>query len=131
MHSIINDKYLEKLAYEIAKRTFEKISLEEEQEAKNVTANNLRNILDAATEALDKGVWEIFVLKTIYVARQARDYDPLYYFVRRLLRELNNVARENNLSTEQKLRLAHKTAIACVYMYTALKTGFRKLIYMR
>lgn len=135
------DVELERRGYEIAKQLFCRICIpseeeekeeeeEEEEEEKgekkkksgNLTTTNLRNMLEAARDAKRKGSWDIFKLKAIYLAREARRGDPLYRFVKELLTALTEEP-----DSERRIMLAEKTLIASIYMFNALKKGFGEI----
>ena len=127
MSSISNRRELEREGYEIAKEIFKRlyVEYEEEEEGRRLTTSNLRNMLEAAREAKKLGSYDYFRLRAAYIARQASPEDSLYVFVRRLLSEINRRGRGD----DERIELAIAALTASIYLFTALRSNFRGLIY--
>lgn len=129
MNSALDRRKFEKEGCEIAMKIFENryVESEEEVEGRRITMSNLRNMLEAAREAKKIGSYDYFKLRAAYIARDADYEDTLHYFVRRLLSEINRRGKTD----EERIELAIATLTASIYLFSALKRNFRKIIYWR
>lgn len=96
-------------------------------EEKNVTTSNLRNMLESARESREKGLYEIFKYKALYAARQADPDDELYIFVRKMISQIE----QSEIEPELRPYLCEKVCELSIYYLTAIKAGFRRLLYPR
>jgi len=97
----------------------------EEDEEKEITTGNLRNLLMIAREAKEAGRFELFRIKAPYVARKADPNTWLWRFVENLIQQVDTSGYDD----AKKATLAELVVTYAIYIYTAIDNGLGSVIY--